>query len=313
MGDAKQLIVKPISAQDANRIIKLLHYSGKVVNNSQVHLGVFMDGKCGGAMQFGPSLDKRKIQGLVTGTLWNEFIELNRMVFADWLPRNGESRCIGYAMRWLRKTYPWLKWVVSFADGTQCGDGTIYRASGFVLTGIKENNQIWEAPTGEVFNDTSIRPGIGGERERERAKRVFSRTSLTDGRSKQQQQAKSIISRILETGASSMKIYKDAGWKPKAGFQLRYIYFLDPPARDRLTVPILPFSEIERRGAGMYKGKPRAASADSGTSGHQPEGGGENPTAALQSRAGSDTKDTPANLAGEGGSTPTPALQSGSP
>jgi hypothetical protein len=313
MGDAKQLIVKPISAQDANRIIKLLHYSGKVVNNSQVHLGVFMDGKCGGAMQFGPSLDKRKIQGLVTGTLWNEFIELNRMAFADWLPRNGESRCIGYAMRWLRKTYPWLKWVVSFADGTQCGDGTIYRASGFVLTGIKENNQIWEAPTGEVFNDTSIRPGIGGERERERAKRVFSRTSLTDGRSKQQQQAKSIISRILETGASSMKIYKDAGWKPKAGFQLRYIYFLDPPARDRLTVPILPFSEIERRGAGMYKGKPRAASADSGTSGHQPEGGGENPTAALQSRAGSDTKDTPANLAGEGGSTPTPALQSGSP
>jgi hypothetical protein len=313
MGDAKQLIVKPISAQDANRIIKLLHYSGKVVNNSQVHLGVFMDGKCGGAMQFGPSLDKRKIQGLVTGTLWNEFIELNRMVFADWLPRNGESRCIGYAMRWLRKTYPWLKWVVSFADGTQCGDGTIYRASGFVLTGIKENNQIWEAPTGEVFNDTSIRPGIGGERERERAKRVFSRTSLTDGRSKQQQQAKSIISRILETGASSMKIYKDAGWKPKAGFQLRYIYFLDPPARDRLTVPILPFSEIERRGAGMYKGKPRAASADSGTSGHQPEGGGENPTAALQSRAGSDTKDTPANLAGEGGSTPTPALQSENP
>jgi hypothetical protein len=74
---------------------------------------------------------------------------------------------------------------VSFADGTQCGDGTIYRASGFVLTGIKENDQIWQAPSGEVFNDTSIRPGIGGERERERT--VFSRTSLTDGRSKRQQ------------------------------------------------------------------------------------------------------------------------------
>ena len=27
-------------------------------------------------MQFGPSLDKRKIQGLVSGTGWNEFIEL---------------------------------------------------------------------------------------------------------------------------------------------------------------------------------------------------------------------------------------------
>mgnify|MGYP001429693933 CR=1 FL=1 len=297
MGKAKDLIVKPISAQDANRIIKALHYSGKVVNNSQVHLGVFMDGKCGGAMQFGPSLDKRKIQGLVTGTLWNEFIELNRMAFADWLPRNGESRCIGYAMRWLRKTYPWLKWVVSFADGTQCGDGTIYRASGFVLTGIKENNQIWEAPTGEVFNDTSIRPGIGGAKEQARAALVFSRTSLTDGRSKQQQQAKSIISRttstkakhILETGASSMKIYKDAGWKPKAGFQLRYIYFLDPTARDRLTVPVLPFSEIDKRGAGMYKGKQRlqgASSETNDTPGVHPGEGGEAPTDALHKSGG---------------------------
>jgi hypothetical protein len=297
VGDAKQLIVKPISAQDANRIVRQLHYSGKVVNNSQLHLGVFMGDKCGGAMQFGPSLDKRKMLGLVTGTLWNEFLELNRMAFADWLPRNGESRCIGYAMRWIRKTYPHIKWVVSFADGTQCGDGTIYRASGFVLTAVKKNNQIWEAPTGETFNDTSIRPGIGGERERERerAKQVFSRTSLTDGRSKQQQQqAKSIVSRtttkgghILETGASSMKVYKDAGWKPKAGFQLRYIYFLDPTARDRLTVPILPFSEIDRRGAGMYKGKQR-----------------------LQSCAGSIASDAPLDQSGEGGSTPTPALHS---
>lgn len=293
MGEAKRLEVRPISASDANRIVKALHYSGKVVNNSQLHLGVFLDGKCGGAMQFGPSLDKRKIQPLVRGTLWNEFIELNRMAFADWLPRNGESRCLGYAMRWIRKTYPHIKWVVSFADGTQCGDGTIYRASGFVLTGIKENNQIWEAPTGEVFNDTSIRPGIGGARARARAQQVFSRTSLTDGKSKQQQQAKAVISRtttkgghICETGASSMKKYKEAGWKPKSGFQLRYVYFIDQDARKRLTVPVLPFSEIGRVWAGMYKGKTRERSADSGTPGNQPGRGGAIPTRSLQTPGG---------------------------
>ncbi len=313
MGRAKDIIVKPISAQDANRIVRAIHYSGKVVNNSQLHLGVFLDGKCGGAMQFGPSLDKRKMLGLVTGTLWNEFIELNRMAFADWLPRNSESRAIGYAFRWIRKTYPQIKWCVSFADGTQCGDGTIYRASGFALTGIKENNQIWEAPTGETFNDTSIRQGIGGERERESpscSPEPASRTDAASGNNRRHsqsfdalglrknkgvmKQAKAIISRtttkgghILETGASSMKIYKDAGWKPKAGFQLRYIYFLDPTARARLTVPILPFSEIDKRGAGMYKGKQR-----------------------IQSRAVSDTKDTADFQSAKGGSTPTTALQS---
>lgn len=264
MGRAKDLIVKPISAQDANRVVRALHYSGKVVNNSQIHLGVFLDGKCGGALQFGPSLDKRKIQGLVSGTLWNEFIELNRLALADWLPCNGESRAIGYAMRWLRKTYPWLKWVISFADATQCGDGTIYRASGFVLTGIKKNDQIWEAPTGAIF----------------------SRTSLTDGRSKQQQATRLCRvsatkgGNILETGGASMESYKIAGFKPMQGFQLRYIYFLQS-VRDKLTVPLIPFSEIEKHGARMYRGK-RAASETIDTSGHQPEEGGEAPTAALQ-------------------------------
>jgi len=269
VGRAKDLIVKPISAQDANKIIRSLHYSGKVVNNSQLHLGVFLDGKCGGAMQFGPSLDKRKMLGLVKGTLWNEFIELNRMAFADWLPRNGESRAIGYAFRWMRKQYPHIKWCISFADGTQCGDGTIYRASGFVLTGIKQNNQIWEAPTGELFNDTSIRPGIGGERERLRAVNILNRTTTTKGK------------HILNSGASSMRVFSEAGWKPKAGFQLRYIYFLDPTASHRLTVPVLPFSEIERRGAGMYLGKPRASSETSDTSSSQLGKGGATPTDAL--------------------------------
>ena len=290
MGDAKKLIVKPISAGDAARIIRELHYSGKVVQNSQVHLGVFMDGKCGGAMSFGPSLDKRKIQGLVAGTLWNEFLELNRMAFADWLPRNGESRCIGFAMRWLRKTYPWLKWVVSFADGTQCGDGTIYRASGFVLTGIRKNTSLWQAPDGHAGDDVTIKAGNPN-------RRVFSRTSLTEGKSKQQRQAREIISRTTVTkgthtnsvgGGASMRAYKDAGFEPIPGNQLRYIYFLDPTARERLTVPVMPFSEIDKRGAGMYKGKAvsRAGSVIESTAGFQPAGGGSSPTPALQSSNG---------------------------
>lgn len=156
MGRAKDIIVKPISSSDARKIIKALHYSGKVTQNSQLHFGVFLDGKCGGALQFGPSLDKRKIQPLVADTKWNEFIELNRMALADWLPRNGESRVIAVAMRLLRKHYPHIKWVISFADATQCGDGTIYRASGFVLTGIRVNSSLWQLSTGEVTHALSL-------------------------------------------------------------------------------------------------------------------------------------------------------------
>jgi hypothetical protein len=264
MGRAKDIRVKPISAKDARRIIKALHYSGSVVNNSQVHLGVFLGDKCGGALQFGPSLDKRKMVCLVAGTKWNEFIELNRMALADWLPRNGESRAIGWAMRWLRKTYPWLKWVVSFADGAQCGDGTIYRASGFLLTGIKKNNQIWEAPAGESLTEGTTKT------QQKRATRLC-RVSATKG------------SNILDSGGASMSSFKDSGFVPIPGFQLRYIRFLDPSARARLTVPVIPFSEIESRGAGMYLGKKRAPEAHEDVRPpHQGEGGGSNPTPALQ-------------------------------
>lgn len=163
MGDAKRIEVKPISSSDARKIVRAVHYSGKVVQNSQVHFGVFLDGKCGGAMQYGPSLDQRKMLGLVKGTKMGEFIELNRMAFADWLPRNSESRAISVSLRLLRKTYPHLKWVVSFADGTQCGDGTIYRASGFILTQVKPNSSIRVDPkTGELLQRmTAVTSGRG--------------------------------------------------------------------------------------------------------------------------------------------------------
>lgn len=262
LGRAKDIIVKPISGQDAARIVKQYHYSGKTVNNSQLHLGAFLDGRCGGAMQFGPSLDKRKVIGLVKGTLWNEFLELNRMAFADWLPRNGESRAIGYAMRFIKKNYPWIKWVISFADGAQCGDGTIYRASGFVLTSIKENTSIWEMG-GEVFTDVAYRTGA-------KVKQTINKTTFTRGKHA-----------IENRGGASMKRLIEAGAAPIPGFQLRYIYFLDHTAKERLTVPILPFSEIERRGAAMYKGEKIKRGPSEGQQG-PPVEGGSTPTSTLQ-------------------------------
>ena len=57
-----------------------------------------------------------------------------------------------------KKHYPNIKWVISFADGTQCGDGAIYRASGFSLCGITENKTILEFPNGERVANMSLRP-----------------------------------------------------------------------------------------------------------------------------------------------------------
>jgi len=247
LGVAKAIHVAPIARKDADALVKRVHYSGTVVNNSRVHLGVFYQDRLEGAMQFGPSTDIRRTLGLVKDTGWNDFIELNRMAFSEALPRNSESRAISVAMRLLKQHAPHLQWVISFADGTQCGDGTIYRASGFVLTNIKRNVQILRLPNGVTVNKKTL------DNPNHRA---------PDGR-------------------FGSALAREQGATPIPGFQLRYVYFLDPTARARLTVPILPFSEIERRGAGMYRGESRAASIDGDAPGLQPGEGGSTPTAAL--------------------------------
>ena len=42
-------------------------------------------------------------------------------------------------------------------------------------------------------------------------------------------------------------------WKPFKGKQLKYVYLIDKSMT--ITKEILPFSEIDKQGAGMYKGE----------------------------------------------------------
>mgnify|MGYP003670494427 CR=1 FL=1 len=212
MASAKEIVVKPITAAAANEVVKRIHYSGKVVQNSQLHFGVFLDGRLEGAMQFGPPINKKGTIEVVANTKWNGMIELNRMAFSEALPRNSESRAMAVAFRLIRRNYPHIEWIVSFSDGTQCGDGAIYRACGFVLTDVRVSDALRVNPvTGEVVH-------------------VIQAHHL-------------LISKEFRT------------WEAKKGYQMRYVYFLDPACRGRLTVPVLPFSKIADMDASMYRGK----------------------------------------------------------
>lgn len=110
MGRAKDIVVKVIPAKIATPFVRSHHYSGKIVNNSCLHFGCFLDGRLHGVMSFGPSMDKRRVINLVQtdnkteAEKWSEFLELNRMAFDDYLPRNSESRCLSIAFRLIKKT-----------------------------------------------------------------------------------------------------------------------------------------------------------------------------------------------------------------
>ena len=156
MGRAKEIIVKVIPSKIANEFVKKNHYSGKVVNLSMLHFGCFLDNNLHGVMSYGPPMDKRSVINLVetenkgVNQKWNEMLELNRMAFDDYLPKYSESRCIAISIKLIKKYAPQVKWVLSYSDATQCGDGTIYRASGFKLTQINKNGTIYKLSNGDI-------------------------------------------------------------------------------------------------------------------------------------------------------------------
>jgi hypothetical protein len=217
----KEIKVKVIPSKVANTFIKMHHYSGKIVNNSSLHFGAFLEGKLHGVMSYGSPLDKRKVLPMVKNTAWNEMLELNRMAFDKHLPRNSESRCISISIKLLKKHAPQIKWILSFADATQCGDGTIYRASGFKLVKIKNNSDCMITDSGEIIHTMTVKS------------------------------SKRLMSKYGNWKDAMRGEYGD--FKPLSGYQIKYIYLIDKTCE--LNFEPLDYSEIDKVGAGMYKGK----------------------------------------------------------
>ena len=74
MGRAKEIVVKVIPSKIANDFVKKNHYSGKVVPNSSLHFGCFLDNQLHGVMSYGSPTSKARVLGLVQPCLWNEML-----------------------------------------------------------------------------------------------------------------------------------------------------------------------------------------------------------------------------------------------
>ena len=239
MGRVKDIQIKVIPASVANDFIKKHHYSGRVAMSALLHFGAFLDDELHGVLSYGNPIDKRRVLGLVKDTGWNEMLELNRMAFDDFLPKNSESRCIAVTLKLIRKHAPHVKWILSFSDASMCGDGSIYRACGFYLTSIKQNKSVMKTPNGTNFSAVSM--AMKGIKASPRKKAVIT------------QELRELGHEITETASASLKPFLDAGCYFVEGNQLRYIYLIDK--RCEITAPVLQYSEIDAKGAGMYKGQ----------------------------------------------------------
>ncbi len=127
--------VRLLPKDHADRIIRQGHYSGCVVWSSNLHLGVYADGECIGAMQFGPAMNPASGGKVVEGATQETWLELNRLWLDDDKPINTGTRAIACAISVIRNTRPAVTWIQSFAD-ERCGKlGGIYQAASFLYCG----------------------------------------------------------------------------------------------------------------------------------------------------------------------------------
>lgn len=141
----KHYICKDIDSKTANIFIKKYHYSGKVVSNSKLHLGLFRGGVLLGVLSFGyPVNAKRTPNNIVAGSTYNSMYELNRMAMHDDEPKFSESKAIGLCMKWIKRYHKHIDYILSYSDGKEGNIGTIYQATGWDYLGYMISDSFWE-------------------------------------------------------------------------------------------------------------------------------------------------------------------------
>lgn len=144
--------VVEIDRDTANAIIVQNHYSRKVNWAYRIHLGIWTGNLLVGVLQFGYAMNPASCVSVVEGTDMDQYLELNRMWLDDCAPKYAETQALSYAFKYIKKRFPKIKWVQSFAD-ERCGKfGIVYQAANFEYYG-EHTSTFWELD-GVVYHNS---------------------------------------------------------------------------------------------------------------------------------------------------------------
>ena len=127
----KNFAVNPISYDDCKEWCLYKHYAHRIPSISY-SFGLFIDSMLSGIITFGVPASPSLVQGAFGGNYKECFLELNRLVVNDGLPKNTLSWFVSSALNKLPK--PMV--IVSYADTGQNHHGYIYQATNWIYTGL---------------------------------------------------------------------------------------------------------------------------------------------------------------------------------
>lgn len=149
-----ELCIKEISYSVAKKMMLEKHYSKKWNNAfGKINIGIYRNGELLGAAVFGNLMNTKSYKNLVEDK--KSIIELNRLYIDDVLVKNAETVLISSSIKIIKRKYPYIKYVQSFADG-RLGCGTIYKAANFDYYGCSKSIFFENKQTKEIFHKVPL-------------------------------------------------------------------------------------------------------------------------------------------------------------
>ena len=171
MIDKNDVSISEIPRKIAKEMIETHHYSHKFPQAVKEYLGCYYKEELKGCIIYSIPANPYSFN-FIDEINNGEGFELSRMWTSDKVPQNFESCCIGKSIRYLKRKYPELKGVISYADSHFNHTGKIYVASNWEFVGMTKPERRYILPSGELIT----RRGLGrkgNENEKEHRERIL--------------------------------------------------------------------------------------------------------------------------------------------
>jgi hypothetical protein len=153
--DLKELKIKVINEETATQFIEKYHYSGTCPSPT-IAFGHYYKEHLVNVILYkfptGRLMAQQVMQGGDSSNTW----ELIRMVSFEPKPKNLESKCIANTFKYIRKAYPKIKIIISYADNNVGHHGYVYQASNFYYYGQSRPDKEWYIDNERVHTRTVV-------------------------------------------------------------------------------------------------------------------------------------------------------------
>src|SRR6267378_5053291 len=141
MMEQSDLFFERCSLKDVAAFVDTHHYSKTHHKVVPYAFRLIANGVLAGVCLFGMVAGNPKAVQVLRGhENHKDYLELQRLVLLDEVPKNSESRFIAWCLRWLRKNTN-VKAIVSFADPRHGHKGIVYRASNWIFIGKQKQDR----------------------------------------------------------------------------------------------------------------------------------------------------------------------------